>query len=420
MNVGYRQMPPWNSLLPPGAFNDDLFKEWLAYLNNVLTFLGPHREAFLIQRARRLDDVWSVVSSDTVSPRHLAQPETHAGSDISLPMPSPEVANSPHDGAGIPFDDLMTMMEGPLPTTDRGALQDITAVVEPTVAETPPFPSIEATSDQGNPLPVSISITLNEEKSEPPAPSHPLLDPSVPHEEKGALAEPLSQPSDPGTNYEFPFVKCNGQDDLSPVPDFGMTNNNGSDSFVPMPPALDLPFVVEKVEVAIKPFEHLSDVENSNVTSPLDASEPDYSETYVISDDQSERTEPLSGETQQLSITFEAACDDAELSSHSSLDVSGLDRSPQALEVLEGWLAALRGEAIGTAGQISMREESARATLLRMLASCLDRSVAEDMQHSIALIIRLLSLEVEQNRIHVAIAVLEAKGIKGFPESRRL
>ncbi|MQM06809.1 hypothetical protein Taro_039640 [Colocasia esculenta] len=441
---------PLDSLLPPGAFNDDPFKEWLAYLSNVLTSLGPRREAFLIQRACRLDDVWSAVSSDTVSPsRHLAQPETRAGPDISLPIPSPEVANSPHDGAdGATFsphismhvdpvstvppgntlliyllacsliptaspepllgsllsrdqnvepmppvseargghsreddvDDwdyeldvypLMTMMEGPLPTTDRGALQDITAVVEPTATETPPFPSIE-----GNPLLVSISIALNEEKSEPPAPSHPLPDPSVPLEEKGALAEPLSQPSDPAAI---------AQDDLSLAPDPSKTNNNGGDSFVPMPLALNLPFVVEKVEVAIKPFEHLLDVENSDVTSPLDVSEPNSSETYVISDDHS------------------------------------LDRSPQALEVLEGRLAALRGEAIGTAGQISMvqdqhtsllsrqREESARATLLRMLASCLDRSVAEDVRHSIALTVRLLSLEVEQNRIHASIAVLEAE-----------
>ncbi|MQM03734.1 hypothetical protein Taro_036523, partial [Colocasia esculenta] len=97
---------------------------------------------------------------------------------------------------GIPFDDLMTMMEEPLPTTDQGALQDITAAVEPTATETPPFLSIEATSDQGNPLSVSTSIALNEEKSEPPALSHPLLDASVPHEKMGIPAKPLSQLSD--------------------------------------------------------------------------------------------------------------------------------------------------------------------------------------------------------------------------------
>ncbi|MQL79014.1 hypothetical protein Taro_011458 [Colocasia esculenta] len=236
---------------------------------------------------------------------------------------------------------LMRMMEEPLPTTDQGALQDITAAVEPTAAETTPFLSIEATSDQGNPLSVSTSIALHEEKSEPPAPSHPLLDPSVPYEEMGIPAKPLSQPSDSAVI---------GQDDLSSVPDPGETNNNGGDPFVPMSPALDLLVAIKKVKVAIKPSEHLSDVENSEVTSPLNASEPDSSDTCVISGDHSGNTEPLSGEMQQLSIAFEAACDAAELSSHPSLAASGLDRSPQALEVVEARLAALRSEAIGTAG----------------------------------------------------------------------
>ncbi|MQL96552.1 hypothetical protein Taro_029230 [Colocasia esculenta] len=582
---------PADSLLPPDTFSDDSAKEWIVYLRSVLTSLGPRREAFLVQRARSLDDVWSAVSSgarelglfpQTVIPRSLesvlpsntvspscrvAQPETRVRPTVCLSVPSSEVGRPFHliflymwsqlvqcmqvmiviiscgfpslantslmhllvpslipttstepllssllskdqnvepmplvseaqgghsreddvddwdyelDVTDIPilnlnwdpsmenpedpnfsilFDDLMTMMEEPLPTPDQGVLQDITAVVEPTATEAPPFPSTEGTSDQGNPLSPSTPIALNVEKSETPAPSHPPLDFSAPHEETGIPVEPLPQPSDPGINYAFPFVKydfCDlqscfqfcfpglfgvstfplllliyffsscftaaiGQDELSPAPDPGKTNNNGDDSFVPLHPASDLPFVVEKVEVAIKSFEHLSDVENSDATSPLDASGPDSSETYVISGDHSESTEPLSGETQQLSITFEAACDDAEVSSRPSLAASGLDRSPQALEVLEGRLAALRGEAIGTAGQISMvrdqhasllsrqREESARATLLRMLASCLDRLVTEDVRHSIALTVRLLSLEVEQNRIHAAIAVLEAE-----------
>ncbi|MQL81823.1 hypothetical protein Taro_014294 [Colocasia esculenta] len=404
MHVGYHKMHPQTLYSPPATINDDSAKEWIAYLNNVLTSLGPRREAFLIQRAFCLDDVWSVVSSDTVSPsRRLAQPETRVGPDISLPIPSSDVANSPHDGAeargghsreddvddwdyeldvtdipilnsnwdpsmdnpedpnfSIPFDDLMRMMEEPLPTIDQGALQDITAVVEPRTAEPTPFLSTEATSDQGNPLFVSTSIAL--------------------HEEKTVI----------------------GQDDLSPVPDPGETNNNGGDSFVPMSPASNLPVVVKKVEVAIKPSEHLL-------------------ETCVISGDHSESTEPLSGEAQQLSIAFEAACDAAEVSSHPSLAASGLDRSLQALEVLEAWLAALRSEVVGTAGQISMvrdqhtslvstqREKLARATLLRMLASCLDWSIAEDTQHSVALTARLLSLEAEQSKIHVTITALEAE-----------
>ncbi|MQL68421.1 hypothetical protein Taro_000670 [Colocasia esculenta] len=455
---------PADSLLPPDTFSDDSAKEWIVYLSSVLTSLGPRREAFLIQRARSLDDVWSAVSSgarelglfpqtviprplesvlpsDTVSPSfRVAQPVTRVRPTVSLSVPSSEAANSPHDGAGgatfsphisihvelaspvhadipilnpnwdpsmensedpnfsIPFDDLMTMVEEPLPTPDQGTLQDITAVVEPTATEAPPFPSTEGTLDQGNPLSLSTPIALTEEKSETPAPSHPPLDFSAPHEETGIPVEPLPQPSDP---------VAIGQDELSPAPDPGKTNNNGGDSFVPLSPALDLPFVLEKVEVAIKSFEHLSHVENSDVTSPLDASGPDSSETYVIFGDHSESTEPLSGETHQLSIVFEATCDDAEVSSHPSLAVSGLDRSPQALEVLEGRLAALRGEAIDTTSQISMlrdqhtsllsrqREESARVTLLRMLASCLDRSVAEDVRHSVALTVRLLSLEVE-------------------------
>ncbi|MQL69440.1 hypothetical protein Taro_001744, partial [Colocasia esculenta] len=103
-----------------------------------------------------------------------------------------------------------------------------------------------------------------------------------------------------------------GQNDLSPVPDPDETNSNGDDPFVPMPPALDPPATVKEIEVAIKPSEHLSDVEDSEATSPLYASEPDSSETYVILGDFSETTEPLSGETQQLSITFEPACDATE------------------------------------------------------------------------------------------------------------
>ncbi|MQL82897.1 hypothetical protein Taro_015378 [Colocasia esculenta] len=518
---------PADSLLLPDTFSDDAAREWIVYLSSVLTSLGPRREAFLVQRARNLDDVWSAVSSgarelglfsQTVIPRPLesvlpsgtvspssrvAQPETRVRPTVNLSIPSSEAATPPHDDAGgvtfsphismhvepaspvhadndtsaapllssllskdqkvlpmplvseaqgglsregdvdhwdyeldvtdipilnpdwdpsmenpedpnfsIPFEDLMTMMEKPLPTPDQGALQDITAVVEPTAIETPPFSSTEGTSDQGNPLSLSTPIALNEEKSETLAPTHPLLDFSAPHEEKGIPVEPLPQTSDPAAI---------GQDELSPAPDPGKTNNNGGDSFVPLPPASDLPATAKEVEVAVKSSAHTSDMENSGMTSPLDDSEPDSSETCMISGPHSESTEPLSGETQQLSITFEAACDVDEVSSHPSPATSGLDRPLRALEVLENRLATLRREAIGTASQISLvrdqhtcllsiqRKQSARADLLRMLTLYLDRSVAEDKQHSVALAARLLSLEAEQSRIHAAIAALESE-----------
>ncbi|MQM01462.1 hypothetical protein Taro_034224 [Colocasia esculenta] len=188
----------------------------------------------------------------------------------------------------------------------------------------------------------------------------------------------------------LPVEAMTTQGDPSPMPNTGVTNND-------------------------------EDVENSGATSPLNASEPDSSETCVISSDHSESTEPLSGETQQLSIAFEAACDATEVSSHPSLAASGLDRSPRALEVLEARLTALRSEAVGTASQISMvrdqhtfllstqREKSARATLLRILESCLDRSIVEDAQRSVALATKLLSLEAEQSRIHATITALEAE-----------
>ncbi|MQL92391.1 hypothetical protein Taro_025014 [Colocasia esculenta] len=307
---GLPQDAPPDSLLPPATFNDDSAKEWIAYLNSLLTSLGPHREAFLIKRARYLDDVWSAVSSgarelglypqtviprplesvlpsDTVSPsRCSTQPETRVGPDISLHVPSSKVANSPHDGAdGATFSPHISMHVDPASTVHAG----------------------------------KYTVT--------------------------------------------------GQDDLSHVPDPGETNNNGGGSFVPLSPASDLPVAIKKVEVAIKPSEHLSDVENSGVTSPLNASEPDSSEACVIFGDH------------------------------------GSDRSPRALEALEAQLAPLCSEAVDIIGQISMvrdqqasllstkRDKSARATLLHVLASHLDRSTAEHMQNSVALATRLPSLE---------------------------
>ncbi|MQL91076.1 hypothetical protein Taro_023682 [Colocasia esculenta] len=359
--------------------------------------------------------------------------------DIPILNPNwdPSMENPEDPDFSIPFDDLMTMMEKTLPTPDQGALQDVTAVVEPTATETPHFPSTEGTSDQGNHLSLSAPIALNEEKSETPAPSHPLLDFSVPHEETGIPVEPLPPTSDPVVI---------GQDVILPVPDPSEINNNGDDSSVPVPPASNLHAAAKEVEVAIKSSAHASgmsflflswpwafistliflaydplDMENSGMTSPLDGSEPDSSETCMTSGPHSESTEPLSGETQQLSIASETACDVDEVSSRPSPSASGLDCPLRALEVLEDRLATLRREAIGTASQISLvrdqhtcllstqRKQSARADLLRMLTLYLDRSVAEDKQHSVALAARLLSLEAEQSRIHAAIAALESE-----------
>ncbi|MQL96753.1 hypothetical protein Taro_029439 [Colocasia esculenta] len=379
---GLHQKAPMSSLLPPESFNADLGQQWIEFLNETLISFGPRREAFLVRRARCLDDVWTAMSSaarelglsvSTMVPRppqfllegpsghsmevptHVESSEACAGfvpkttgspggatpteqllssllskdqnveplppvseargghsreddvddwdyeldvTDIPILNPNwdPSMENPEDPNFSIPFDDLMKMIVEPLPTTNQRAVQDTVVAFEPiTIGTTPSLPA-EATSDQGNPLSVSTSIALNEEKSEPPTPSHPLLDPYVPHEETGIPTKPLSQPFDPAVII---------QDDLSPVLDPGDTNNNGGDSFVPMPLASDLPVTVKKVEVAIKPSEHLSDVENSEVTSPLTASKPDSSETYVVSGDHN------------------------------------LDRSPQALEVLEARLAVL-------------------------------------------------------------------------------
>ncbi|MQM05727.1 hypothetical protein Taro_038542, partial [Colocasia esculenta] len=205
----------------------------------------------------------SVLPSDIVSPsRRLAQPETRVGPDISLPVPSSEVANSPHDGAdgatfsphismhvdpastvhtasvepllssllstdqSIPFDDLIRMMEEPLPLTNQGALQEITAAAEPTAAETTSFLFVEATLDQGNPLSALSSIALNEERNEPPTASHSVLDPSMPPEEIGIFVVPLSQPAGSAAT---------GQGDASPIPGPNETNNTEGGLFVPLP-----------------------------------------------------------------------------------------------------------------------------------------------------------------------------------------
>ncbi|MQM02421.1 hypothetical protein Taro_035192 [Colocasia esculenta] len=98
------------------------------------TTLGPRREAFLVQRARTLGDVWSAVSSGalelglssqtvipqplefvlpsgTVSPScRVAQPETRTVPNISSPTPPSEVVDSPSCGAdGASFSPHISM-----------------------------------------------------------------------------------------------------------------------------------------------------------------------------------------------------------------------------------------------------------------------------------------------------------------------
>ncbi|MQL71432.1 hypothetical protein Taro_003753 [Colocasia esculenta] len=302
----------------------------------------------------------------------------------------PSMENPDDPRFSIPFDDLMEMMRGPLPAVNEEVPQATTVAVESIAADATPSLYVEA------------SIALNEGENELPTPSHPLLDSSMPHKEMGI-------PDKPSVTWIFVFsssfvyislFSCSttmtGQGDPSPMPNPRVTNNDEGGSFAPLPPTLDLPATAMEAKVPAKPSECFLDVENSGATSPLNASELDFSETCVISGNHNA----------------------AEVSSHPSLAASG---PFLALEILEAWLAALRSEAVGTTGQISIvrdqhtsllstqREKSARATLLRMLASCLDRSVAEDAQHSVALAARLLSLEVEQSRIHATIAALEAE-----------
>ncbi|MQL89936.1 hypothetical protein Taro_022523 [Colocasia esculenta] len=404
-----------SSLLSPESFNVDLGQQWIEFLSKTLISFEPRREAFLIKRARCLDDVWTAMSSaarelglcvSTMVPRppqslleglsshnmevpaHVESPEACAGSvpettgspggaepvesllsslqsidqdnallpsvpetheelskdddiddwdyeldvtDIPILDPNWDLSmENPDDPCfSIPFDDLMEMMRDPLSAINKEVPQATTIVVKSIAADATPS------------LPV-------EGKNELPMPSPLLLDSSVPHEETGIPDRPLSQPSEPAMT---------SQGDPSPKPTLRVTTNDEGGSFAPLPPALDLPTASTEAEVLAKPSECLSgllyifimimtfpphgllDAENSGATSPLPASEPDSSETCVI---------------------------------------SGLDRSSRALEVLGARLAALRSEPIDTAGQISMvrgqhtsllstqRKRSARATLLRM------------------------------------------------------
>ncbi|MQL83757.1 hypothetical protein Taro_016247 [Colocasia esculenta] len=155
-----------------------------------------------------------------------------------------------------------------------------------------------------------------------------------------------------------------GQGNPLPMPDPGVANNDEGGSFVPLPLVSDLPVAVKEVEVPVKPSGCPSDKEDSRATSPLIANEPASSETCVISGDHVEIIEPL----------------------------SGLARSPEALGALEVRLAALRSEAVDTTSQISMvrdqqasilltqRDKSASATLLRVLASHLDRELKASLR----------------------------------------
>ncbi|MQM11508.1 hypothetical protein Taro_044414 [Colocasia esculenta] len=209
--------------------------------------------------------------------------------DIPILDPNWDPSMENPDDPRIPFDDLMEMMQDPLAC-----------------------PKSRATPNQGNPLFVSASIALNEGKNELPTPSHPLLDSSMPHKEMGISDKPSSQPSGPAMT---------GQGDPSPMPNPGVTNNDEGGSFAPLPPALDLPAAAMEAEVPAKPSKCLS--------------------VRLLS---LYRARPNSFLSPLGLLATPPRC------LHIGLPASGLDQSPQALEVLEAQLAALRSEAVGTGG----------------------------------------------------------------------
>ncbi|MQM01972.1 hypothetical protein Taro_034733, partial [Colocasia esculenta] len=115
---GLPQDAPTDSLLFPDTFSDDPAKEWITYLSSALTTLGPRREAFLVQRARTLGDVWSAVSSgalelglspQTVIPQPL-EFVLPSVPNISSPIPPSEVVGSHSCGAdGASFSPHISM-----------------------------------------------------------------------------------------------------------------------------------------------------------------------------------------------------------------------------------------------------------------------------------------------------------------------
>ncbi|MQL88400.1 hypothetical protein Taro_020959 [Colocasia esculenta] len=541
-----------DSLLPPDTFSDDPAKEWIAYLSSALTTLGPRREAFLVQRARTLGDVWSAVSSgaqelglspQTVIPRPLesvlpsgtvspscraAQPETRTVPNISSPTPPFEMASSPPCGAdGASFsphismhvDSVGAVHEDGLPLTPHHSLHR----ASPDAVQTERLPGCLQSNDQNDvPLPSAPAAhnkpsqddDIDDWDYEMDVTDIPILDPdwnpsmedpdnpcfSIPFDDlmemiqdppltvdqgvplaiigtvgsaaTGATSphvtaplsglpmtchdtktsdQPLSLRSGLGIhnillnfiiscNFLVPalliiafFFLCSitiiSQDAPLLTPDPAAMDGQGGDSFAPLLTALDFPVATTEANTAANPSGCLLEIFVMtlafcthvllDVEKPLDANEPDSSETCAISDDHGENTEPLSGETRQLSSAMDGVYDTEEVSSHPSWVVSGLEQSSQTLEILEARLVTLRSEAIGTASQISLvrdehasllstqKEQSAPASLLHILASYLDRSAAEDMRCFVDLAARLSSLEMEQSRLQAAITALE-------------
>ncbi|MQL69353.1 hypothetical protein Taro_001652 [Colocasia esculenta] len=470
---GLPQDAPTDSLLFPDTFSDDPAKEWIAYLSSALTALGPRREAFLVQRARTLGDMWSAVSSgalelglspQTVIPQPLefvlpsAQPETRTVPNISSPTPPSEVVGSPPCGAdGASFSPHISMhvdsvgavhADGPpfsvhhssprvSPDTVQtgsverlpGSLQfnDHNDVALPStlaahkrfsqdddiddwdyevdVTDIPILdpdwdPSME---DPNNPC-FSIPFDdLMEMMKDPP----PTIDQGVPlaiMDTVGSVATGATSPRVTAPLSGLPMPCHDTETSARPLSLRSGPATISQDA--PQLTALDLPMVTTEANAAARPSGYLLDVEK-----PLDANEPGSLETCAIPDDHGENTEPLSGETQQLSSAMGGISDTEEVSSHPSWAVSGLERSSQTLEILEARLVTLRGEAISAASQISLvrdehasllstqKEQSARASLLRILAHYLDQSAAEDLRRSVDVAARLSSLEMEQSRL---------------------
>ncbi|MQL89942.1 hypothetical protein Taro_022507 [Colocasia esculenta] len=484
------------------TFSDDLAKEWIAYLSSVLTSLGPRREAFLVQRARTLGDVWSAVSSGarelglspqtvipqplgsvlpsgTVSPScRVARPETRTVPNISSPTPPSEAVGSPPCGAdGASFsphismhvDSVGAVHEDGLPFSFHRSSPRVLPDTVQTAESVERLPGSLQSNDQNDvPLPsalvahkgLSQDDDIDDWDYEIDVTDIPILDPdwdpsmedpdnpcfSIPFDD---LMEMMQDPP-PSIDQEVPLaimdtvglattgatsphitaplsglpMTCHdtetsdqpsslrsepamiSPDAPLPIPDPAAMSGQGGDSSAPLLTTLDLPMVTIEANAAAHPSGCLLD-------------EPDSSDTCAISDDHGENTEPLSGETRQLSSAMDGVYDTEEVSSHPSWAVSGLERSSQTLEILEARLVSLRSEAIGAASQISLvrdehasllstqEERSARASLLHILASYLDRSAAEDMQRSEDLAARLSFLETEQSRLQAAIAALE-------------
>ncbi|MQL69441.1 hypothetical protein Taro_001745 [Colocasia esculenta] len=125
-----------SSLLPPESFNADLGQQWIEFLSTTLISFGPRREAFLVKRARCLDDVWTALSSAARElglsastmvpcppqfllvgpsghsmeiPAHVESPEARTGS-------VPEAIGSPGGVDGMAFSPHISMHVDPAST----------------------------------------------------------------------------------------------------------------------------------------------------------------------------------------------------------------------------------------------------------------------------------------------------------------